>query len=99
MAISAQAMSRSLRFLGGARRFVETDLLAAIQRSSPWATRLNQNALQQLDGDMPTYVNQNTRDEFSHQDFINAYLVSKGARPVNLEPFRTLPSSQATGGH
>jgi hypothetical protein len=52
-----------------------------------------------LDGDMPTYVNQNTRDEFSHQDFLNAYLASKGARPVSLEAFRTLPSSQATGAN
>lgn len=54
-------------------------------------------ALQQLDGDMPTYVNQNTRDEFSHQNFINHYLMSKGHKAVNLEPFRSLPSSQATG--
>jgi hypothetical protein len=58
-----------------------------------------QNALGQLDGDMATYVNQNTRDEFSHQDFLNAYLASKGARPVSLEHFRTLPSSQATGSN
>src|SRR5207302_177816 len=29
--------------------------------------------------------------------FLNAYLVSKGAAPVNLEPFRTLPGSTATG--
>jgi hypothetical protein len=33
----------------------------------------------------------------THEVFINAYLVSKGAEPVSLEPFRTLPSSQATG--
>lgn len=58
-----------------------------------------QNALNQLDGDMATYVNQNTRDEFSHQDFLNAYLASKGAKPVSLEHFRTLPSSQATGSN
>jgi hypothetical protein len=58
-----------------------------------------QMALEVLDEDMPTYVNQNTRDEFTHQDFINAYLVSKGHKPINLEPFRTLPSSQATGAN
>jgi hypothetical protein len=58
-----------------------------------------QNALQQLDGDMPTYVNQNTRDEFSHQDFLNHYLMSKGQKPVDLGPFRTLPSSQASGSN
>src|SRR5947208_7620708 len=48
---------------------------------------------------MPTYVNQNTRNEFTHQQFINAYLVSKGVSPVSLESFRTLPSSQATGSN
>ncbi len=58
-----------------------------------------QTALEVLDEDMPTYVNQNTRDEFSHQDFLNVYLASKGARPVSLEEFRTLPSSQATGSN
>src|SRR6266850_3434964 len=58
-----------------------------------------QQALFALDGDMPTYVNQNTRDEFSHQDFINAYLMSKGRRPVNLKAFQNLPSSQATGAN
>src|SRR5579859_7485684 len=54
-------------------------------------------ALQVLDGDMPQYIHDNTEDEFTHFTFINAYLVSKGADPVNLDKFRTLPSSQATG--
>ncbi len=58
-----------------------------------------QAALGALDEDMATYVNQNTRDEFSHQDFLNHYLASKGADPVSLERFRTLPSSQATGSN
>jgi len=56
-------------------------------------------ALQSLDGDMPTYVNQNTRDERSHEKFLNAYLMSKGAQPVSLDAFRRLPSSQATGSN
>jgi hypothetical protein len=56
-----------------------------------------QLALDVLDGDQATYVNLNTRDEFSHAAFINGYLKAKGQRPVNLEPFRNLPSSQATG--
>src|SRR6185369_3947092 len=42
---------------------------------------------------MPTYVEQNTADEFSHQDFLNAFLVKMRRQPVSLEPFRTLPSS------
>src|SRR5215472_16649552 len=54
-------------------------------------------ALQKLDMDMPQYVHDNTDDEFTHQNFLNAYLVSKGASPVSLEPFRTLPGSTATG--
>ena len=56
-------------------------------------------AIQVLDGDMPTYVNQNTRDEFSHAAFLNSYLQAKGHRPVSLEAFRRLPSSQATGSN
>src|SRR3989454_6309163 len=54
-------------------------------------------ALQVLDGDMPQYIHDNTEDEISHFTFINAYLASKGADPVNLDRFRTLPSSRATG--
>ena len=47
---------------------------------------------------MPQYISDNTDDEESHQQFINAYLVSKGQDPVDLDPFRTLPPSPATGG-
>ncbi len=54
-------------------------------------------ALQLLDGDMPQYIHDNTDDEISHEKFLNAYLISKGAEPVDFEHFRTLPSSQATG--
>jgi hypothetical protein len=55
------------------------------------------NALTQLDGDMPQYVHDNTDDEFTHFKFINAYLRSRGGRPVSLDRFRTLPSSRASG--
>ncbi|HLW80272.1 MAG TPA: hypothetical protein VKU44_11810 [Terriglobia bacterium] len=54
-------------------------------------------ALQQLDGDMPQYIHDNTEDEFSHQMFINAYLASKGADQVSLDPFRILKGSTADG--
>ena len=54
-------------------------------------------AIQVLDGDMPQYIHDNTDDEITHAAFLNAYLASKGAEPVNLDQFRTLPSSQATG--
>src|SRR6184192_2387050 len=54
-------------------------------------------ALAVLDEDMAQYIHDNTDDEFTHQNFLNAYLASKGASTVNLEPFRTLPGSTASG--
>jgi Ferritin-like domain len=56
-----------------------------------------QLALQNLDSDGSQYISSNTGDEQSHAQFLNAYLASKGQQPVNLDQFRTLPSSQATG--
>jgi TAT (twin-arginine translocation) pathway signal sequence len=94
-----------LRFLAAAE-ILETDLwqqyneLGGIQDSEVpggSGSRLYTLALQQLDGDMPQYIHDNTEDELTHEVFINAYLASKGAEPVNLDQFRTLPSSQATG--
>ncbi len=94
-----------LRFLAAAE-IIETDLwqqyneLGGIQdkevpggSGSPVYTA----ALQKLDLDMPQYIHDNTEDEFTHFTFINAYLMSKGADPVDLKKFRTLPSSKATG--
>src|SRR4030081_923304 len=94
-----------LRFLAAAE-ILETDLwqqyneLGGIQDSevpggsgSPAYTA----AISFLDGDMAQYIHDNTEDEMTHEVFINAYLVSKGAEPVKLDQFRTLPSSQATG--
>src|ERR1035437_1755223 len=93
-----------LRFLAAAE-ILETDLwqqyneLGGIQDSevpggsgSPAYT----SAIEFLDADMAQYIHDNTEDELTHEVFINAYLVSKGAEPVNLDKFRTLPSSQAT---
>jgi hypothetical protein len=54
-------------------------------------------ALSNLDGDMAQYIADNTDDELSHAAFLNAYLISKGEEPVDLDVFRTLPSSEATG--
>ena len=54
-------------------------------------------ALSNLDGDMPQYITDNTDDELSHAAFLNAYLSSRGAEPVNLDQFRTLAGSQAAG--
>jgi hypothetical protein len=54
-------------------------------------------ALQNLDGDMPQYISDNTDDEISHRDFLAAYLTSKGISPVDLKQFATLPSTTAAG--
>src|SRR5271156_901175 len=56
-----------------------------------------QSAFMNLDPDGPQYISSNTGDEQSHAEFLNAYLISIGAEPVDLDVFRTLPSSQATG--
>jgi hypothetical protein len=56
-----------------------------------------QEKFEAIDDDFPQYIHDNTDDEFTHQNFLNAYLVSKGADPVDLERFRTLPGSSATG--
>ncbi len=54
-------------------------------------------ALAVLDEDMNQYIHDNTDDEFTHQNFLNAYLASKGAETISLEPFRNLQGSTATG--
>jgi len=93
-----------LRFLAAAE-ILETDLwvqyneLGGIQDSevpggsgsAPYIA-----ALEVLDGDMPQYIHDNTEDEFTHENFINAFLASKGADIVDLEHFRTLPGSAAS---
>jgi Ferritin-like domain len=94
-----------LRFAAAAE-ILETDLwlqyneLGGIQdREVPGGTGNPDytEAVAVLDEDMDQYIHDNTDDEFSHQHFLNAYLVSKGAAPANLHPFRTLMGSTATG--
>src|SRR5712672_1062180 len=85
-----------LRFLAAAE-ILETDLwqqyneLGGIQDSevpggsgSPAYVA----ALEELDSDMSQYIHDNTEDELTHFSFINAYLDSRGADPVNLDGFR-----------
>jgi hypothetical protein len=80
-----------LRFLAAAE-ILETDLWQQYTEfadlSGPYS-----DALEAIDDDMPPYIEQNTADEFSHQNFLNAFLVKMHKQPVNLEAFRTLPSS------
>jgi hypothetical protein len=56
-----------------------------------------QAAFMNLDSDGPQYISSNTLDEHSHAAFLNAYLMAIGEEPVNLDAFRVLPSSKATG--
>jgi hypothetical protein len=87
-----------LRFLAAAE-LIETDLwqqyaeLGGVGGGNPAFIA----ALENLDGDMPQYVSDNTDDEHTHAAFLNAYLRSVGGQSVNLNAFRTLPSSSATG--
>ena len=94
-----------LRFLA-AIEIIETDLwqqyneLGGVQddevpggSGSPEYTE----ALEVLDDDMPQYIHDNTDDEISHFQFLNAYLKAHGAETVDLDEFRTLPSSEASG--
>ncbi|MGA7626073.1 MAG: twin-arginine translocation signal domain-containing protein, partial [Candidatus Acidiferrales bacterium] len=97
-----------LRFLATAE-IIESDLwiqyaeLGGIGDNPPIEIDPNQSlnnyqvALSNLDGDGPQYITSNTIDEISHAAFLNGYLESKGADPVNFDEFRTLQGSQATG--
>ena len=97
-----------LRFLAAAE-LIESDLwiqyaeLGGIGDNPPIEVDQNemlnnyQIALSNLDGDGPQYIASNTIDEISHAAFLNGYLESKGAEPVNFDEFRTLQGSTATG--
>ncbi|HEX5410694.1 MAG TPA: ferritin-like domain-containing protein [Terriglobia bacterium] len=94
-----------LRFLAAAE-ILETDFwvqyneLGGIQDNEVPGGSGNQSytsALSVLDEDMNQYIHDNTEDEFTHQNFLNAYLQSKGADPVSLDRFKTLPGSSASG--
>ena len=52
-----------------------------------------QLALQFLDGDGSSYITSNTLDEISHSTYLNAYLESEGADPVDFDRFRILRGS------
>jgi hypothetical protein len=97
-----------LRFLAAAE-LIETDLwiqyaeLGGIGDLPPIEVDPNEQlnpyqiALSNLDGDGPQYISSNTLDEVSHAAFLNAYLESKGAEPVDFTQFETLPGSTAKG--
>jgi hypothetical protein len=97
-----------LRFLAAAE-LIEADLwtqyaeLGGIGTNPPIEVDPNQTlnnyqiALSNLDSDGPQYITSNWKDEVTHATFLNAYLESRGAEPVNFDEFETLPGSTATG--
>src|SRR6202167_5970184 len=97
-----------LRFLAAAE-LIESDLwtqyaeLGGLGHLPPIEVDPNEHlnpyqiALSNLDSDGPQYIASNTLDEVSHATFINAYLESRGAEPVNFTQFETLQGSTATG--
>jgi len=88
-----------LRFVAAAE-IIETDIwdqyteLGGVDNTS---NNTYQQAFEFLDGDGPQYITSNTLDEASHAAFLNAYLESIGAEPVNFDRFRNLPGSTAMG--
>jgi len=97
-----------LRFLAAAE-LIESDLwtqyaeLGGLGKLPPIEVDPNEHlnpyqiALSNLDPDGPQYIKSNTLDEVSHATFLNAYLKSKGAEPVDLSKFETLKGSTANG--
>ena len=87
--------------LGGATNQGISPIDLKDQNANPVPTGLAPlyvTGLQQLDGDMPQYIVDNTDDEFSHELFLRAYLQSKGESFVDLNKhFATLPPSKVTG--
>ncbi len=84
-----------MRFLAAAE-LIEADLW---QQYTELATGNDayREAIEAIDDDFPQYIADNTDDEMSHAAFLNAYIASVGGQEVNLDVFRTLPSSRATG--
>lgn len=54
-------------------------------------------ALRRIDPSLIRYIQDDRDDERSHAALINAFLESIGEEPVNLDPFRTLPSVEVEG--
>jgi ferritin-like protein len=94
-----------LRFLAAGEAleadfYTQYNELGGIQDSEVLGGTGNREYTKRLNGIDPSfsqYIHDIADDEISHQNFLNAYLVANGAEAVDLEPFRTLPGSTATG--
>jgi hypothetical protein len=84
-----------LRFLAAAE-LIEHDLwlqYAELAENNPGFGE----ALEAIDDDIVDYAVDVTDDELSHHEFINAFLRSRGAEPVNLDQFKVIPPPNVTG--
>src|SRR6201998_2352097 len=68
-----------------------------IEVSGGSGNRIYAEKQRKIDPNFSQYIHAIADDEMSHQNFLNAYLVANGAEAVDMEPFRTLPGSTATG--
>lgn len=84
-----------LRFLAAAE-LIETDLWVQYCELAK-GNKAYGEALNLIEDELVTYTCDVAGDEQSHADFINGFLSANGHAPVNLDAFRTLPSSKATG--
>ena len=89
--------------LGGVQKsdFASTDPTTGKAPTPTGGNAAYTTALQILDGDMSQYILDNTDDEFSHANFLLAYLKSKGANIADLDllvghHFRTLTATSSS---
>lgn len=88
-----------LKFLSAVES-IESDVwrqyeeLAGVKHGAQDPYRL---ALQSLDDSASHYVTSCTRDEISHSMYLNSYLESEGIDPIDLDRFRILQGSRASG--
>ncbi len=84
-----------LRFLAAAE-FLETDLWDQYWELAA-GNEAYGRALNNIEDELVTYTCDVAAAERSHAQFINAFLVANGKSPVEVDIFRTLPSSPAFG--
>jgi hypothetical protein len=84
-----------LKFLGAAE-LVEDDLWQQYCELAVGNPAYNK-ALQKIDRSLIRYICDDRDDERSHAALINSFLAAIGEEPINLDPFRTLPSVEAKG--
>jgi Ferritin-like domain len=80
--------------------YTQYNELGGIQDSEVPGGTGNREYTKRLNGIDPNFsqhIHDTADDEISHQNFLNAYLVANGAEAVDMEPFRTLPGSTASG--